>query len=167
MRPLTDKDLDRNRHLFMFDDETVMDLVRAVRDEDAQDWWHLVVDLEEGGYAVARVSDVTAALNEQGEDLLGTRLAELVGVVLKPVETTVEMAGTDYRALRDEAYQTKSKVAVVLQDGAYRGIVTAGGSRSGGAFDAGLVAMAGQYAEIPEEGLLSPRRKKHKSKQKK
>src|SRR5574341_2034459 len=52
MSPIPDDVLDRNKHVLMYDDERVLDALVELRDRQGQDWWHLVVDVEEGGYAI-------------------------------------------------------------------------------------------------------------------
>src|SRR5258705_13237431 len=44
MAALTDQEIDRNRCILMYDDETVADAVAALRDAQGAEWWHLVVD---------------------------------------------------------------------------------------------------------------------------
>jgi hypothetical protein len=164
MCPLADGAIDKNRYILMYDDESVMDAVIALRDAGGQDWWHLVVDVEGGGYAVGRFADLGQRLETEGAAVLQQTLGELVGTVLKPVEVVVEREAVDLGEAQDRAYDSGGKAAVVLEAGAVRGLVLAGVTR--GVFDTKLVALAGEYAEIPEKGTLSRRRREAMSKKK-
>jgi hypothetical protein len=162
MKPISDDAVGKHRHILMYDDETVLNAVIALRDAGGQDWWYLVVDLEGGGYAVGQFSDLTALVDAGGEAALQRALGDLVGDILPPVDVVVEQERDDLDAVRDRAADTESRVAVVERGGEFRGILPVAATRGSGLFDAGLVEMAGKYADIPERGTLSRRRKKAK-----
>ena len=160
MSAITNGQIDRYKYILMYDDERVVDAIIALRDAGGQDWWHLVIDLEGGGYAAAPFSALASRLEEQGEPLLGRPLGELVGTTLTVVEVTVEQAEADLDDIRRRAAESECRVAVVLKEGELRGVLAVGTMRSAtpGLFDTGLAQLAGRYAELPERGLLSRRR---------
>lgn len=163
MAGIPEQEIARHRCILMYDDETVADAAAALRDaQQGYDWWHVVVDLAEGGYAVARFSDLAAQLKTAGEskrtELLNRPLVELVGTVLTKVDVVAGQDQESLDALKNRASRTGSGVAVVLDDGGFKGIIATGGTRSG-AMDVGLVSLAGTYATLPEKGLMSKRRR--------
>ncbi|NDJ53301.1 MAG: hypothetical protein GYB68_09490 [Chloroflexi bacterium] len=163
---IADKDLQRYRFLLMYDDERVMDVAVALREQQGQDWWKLVIDLEEGGYAISDVSQLTVYLNEHGGDLLEQPLASLVGPVFQKTDAVLEREATTVEEAREAAFDSDAQVAVILDDEEVVGVLPVG-TRSGSPFDASLVNLAGQYAELPAEGLVSKRRLARKKKKKK
>jgi hypothetical protein len=171
MRPVQAKDIDRHQCFFLFDDEPLLNLIVAFQQEEhAQEWWHVVVDVEGGGYAVSRVSDFIPVLEGGDEDTLSQPLSAFVGQVLTPVSVVRDMSKADFNALRDEAFDTPSRTAVLLAQDEFRGVIPFGGTRSGGALDKGLLEMAGRYGDIPTERRVSNRRlskKKPKTDEKK
>lgn|SRR5574341_277577 len=162
MSPIPDDVLDRNKHVLMYDDERVLDALVELRDRQGQDWWHLVVDVEEGGYAITRFGDLSAYIEDNGKAALEQSLGDLVGTELTPVEVIVEQAGSDLDTVRETAFETDSQVVVVTTGGEFRGILPVGGTRS--AFENRLLTLAGQYATLPDKGLISRRRMKSKEK---
>lgn len=155
MGAITDHLVDRNRHLFMYDDERLINALAALRDANGQDWWHLVVSVESGGYAVARFSDLEEPIRQQGAAFLESPLSELVGVALVPVEVVVDQ-GDDLERVQDRAFSSRSQVAVVEHDGEFRGIIPVATRK--GLFESNLLTLAGEYAAIPQQGVVSRRR---------
>lgn len=164
MSPISEEELARHRHILLYDDEPVMNAVISLRDAGGMDWWYLVVDLEEGGYAAARFSDLAAYLDEHGADVLEQPLGDLVGTLLKRVEVIADLEESDSDSVRDQVFKSDSQVAVMKRQAEFKGILPAGVTRSGGLFESELIRLAGQYATIPEKGTLSRRRKQAKKK---
>ncbi len=160
MSAIPDGQIDRYKYILMYDDERVVDAIVTLRDAGGQDWWHLVVDLEGGGYAAAPFSALVNGLEEQGKPFLERPLGELVGTTLAAVEVIVEQAKADLDDIRRRAAESECQIAVVLKEGELRGVLAVGTMRSAthGLFDTGLAQLAGRYAELPERGLLSRRR---------
>lgn len=158
MTPISDEQARRYRCVHMFGDEHVLDAVAALRDEQGHDWWYLIVELEDGRYAAAPFSKLATDIEAGGEGFLNRPLADLAGGVLPLVEVIAEQTEADTHELTERAADTDSGAAVVLCDGEFLGVMPAGGTR--GAFDVGIVNLAGRYADLPEEGLLSRRRAK-------
>jgi hypothetical protein len=76
---LTDSTIQKHRHIYMYDDERVVDALIALRDAEGQDWWHLVVELTDGRYAAARFSDLEKQLEKDkaaSSQLLGDLVAQ-------------------------------------------------------------------------------------------
>jgi hypothetical protein len=178
---------DGDRCILMYDDETVLDAVIALRNAGGEERWHLVVDLEGGGYAAAHFEAVAAWVRSQGmenrvffESLLGA----LVDLALPRVEVVAEHDRDDLADIGQHILQSASGVGVVVRAGEFVGILVPGPdvstlaedkeglaiqsarrSVTRGLFGSGLLGMASQiYAEIPEKGTLSSRRREARSK---
>jgi hypothetical protein len=163
MAGIPDDLLDGYKCVLMYDDERVADAVAALRDANGLDWWYLVVDLGGSEYAVAAFSDLQKPLQERGAPFLETPLAALVGSVLNKVETAEKEAITTNEA-QERAFRTPGHAVVILTGGEFRGVLPQGLRR--GLFESSLVQLAGEYAPLPKQGLLSVRRlqaKKDKS----
>ncbi len=158
MAPLTDSDIQRHRYITMYDDERVLDALIALRDAEGMDWWFLIVDIESGGYAAARFSDLEETIRQGKVDTL---LGELVGDVLKPVEVVVEQGSATLTTVQDLAFKSRAQVAVIEDQGEFRGVVAVTSRK--GLFDSSLLNLAGDFAAIPQQGVLSRRRMKAKA----
>lgn len=158
MCPIPDEMLERHRYILMYDDETVMDAIVALRDAEGQDWWRLIVDLEAGGYAVGRFSDLSEPVEAEGADFLKRALGELVGEVLTKVDVIAEKDRADADKVAEQARASDSEVAVLTEGGKLKGIFAPSAALRKGVFESSLVSLAGQYAEIPKQGTLSRRR---------
>lgn len=157
MSPITDEQISRYHYVLLDDDATVMDAAVALRDADGADWWCLLVSRAGGGYAAGKFSEVARGLEAEGEPYLHQPLSALVGSVLHDVEVLAEWEQADFDALLAEAADSSCPVAVVMAQGDVRGVVLAPTTRrlsARGAFDSGLIQLAGKYAELPEKGLL-------------
>jgi hypothetical protein len=164
MAPILDDEVDRYRCVLMGPNETVLDAIAVLRDEGGQNWWHLVVELGEGSYAAGTFSALAAGIGGEKQVFLARPLHDLVGTDLQAVEVVVEQDTSDFDTAMRQAAGSASGVAVVRQHGEFRGVLAAGGTRAGGLFDVGVIQLAGQYAELPQEGLLSRRRMKPRKK---
>jgi hypothetical protein len=165
--PLTAAEINRQPCLLLYDDETLLDAVIALRDAEGHDWWTLVVDTEEGGYAATEFENIVVALGEAGEAALSRTLGSLIPDVLIPVSIVVEAGAVDSDSLKASLYDAPGRVAIITQDGEFQGVIKGQTTRKSAApsktiFSGGLVQLAGQYAEIPPTGTLSPRRRKSK-----
>jgi hypothetical protein len=141
----------------MYDDETVMDAVIALRDAKGLDWWNLVVDMD-GKYQVAPFSDLSEKVKKDGKGVLEKKLSELSGDPLIEVQVVVDQAAADSDETKDKAAESASHTAVVLSGGEFKGVLSVGGHRGADLMGGGLVGLAGQFAEIPSKGVLSRRR---------
>ncbi|MBN1312523.1 MAG: hypothetical protein JXB30_14000 [Anaerolineae bacterium] len=162
MAGIPDQEIAKYRCILMYDDETIIDAAVALRDAQGYDWWHVVTNLSDGGYAVARFSDLAVQLKNIDEasrvTLFNRPLGDLVGTVLTKVEVVADQEKETIDTLRDRAYRTKSDVVVILTGGDFKGIITTTGTRAG-PMDVGLVSLAGKYAVLPEKGMMSRRRR--------
>jgi hypothetical protein len=178
---------DGDRCILMYDDETVLDAVIALRNARGEESWHLVVDLEGGGYAAAGFEAVATWVRSQGvenkvffESLLGA----LVNSALPRVEVVAEHDRDDLADVQQRILQSAGGVGIVVRAGEFVGILvptqndsmlaedkeglslqSAKRSVTRGLFGSGLLGMASQiYAEIPEKGTLSRRRREARNK---
>ncbi len=164
MSPIHDHELDKYKHILMFDDERVMEAIIALRDASGYDWWHLVVDLGAEGYAAARFSDLDGFVKEEGAMALESALGSLVGPVFAKVDIVVEQDSLSLSETLDRAQNAAGRMAVVVREGEFRGLLVISTRR--GLFESSLLNLAGEYAEIPKAGMVSPRRLKHLSQKK-
>jgi hypothetical protein len=155
MAGIPDDLLDGYKCVLMYDDERVADAIAALRDAKGFDWWYLVVDLGEGQYAVAPFSDLQKPLQERGAAFLETPLSALVGSVVNKVETADKETISTNEA-QERAFQTPGRAVVILTGGEFRGVLPQGMRR--GLFESSLVALAGEFAPLPQQGLFSARR---------
>ena len=162
MSPMSDDRLQRNRYVLINDDLRVMDAVIAYRDEEAADWWLLLVDVEDEGYAVAKFESLTAALESASDQqaYLQQTLGGLVGVLLEPVDLVVQHADADYDATVDQLVAADGIAAVVIHGDEVAGVIPRPTTRAGGLFQSSLLQLAGRVADIPDTGLISKRRRK-------
>jgi tetratricopeptide (TPR) repeat protein len=95
-------------------DQTLLDALRVYREEDADESWFLVVNLDDGSHLVARFSDLQAHAEAKGQAAFSTPLKDL-GEPLMPV------AEVDQEAELDEAVKAASgnpaRIAVVTWGG--------------------------------------------------
>jgi hypothetical protein len=162
MAGIPDHEIVKYRCILMYDDETIVDAAAALRNEQGYDWWHVVTDLKDGGYAVARFADLAVQIKSADETkriaLLNRPLGELVGTVLARVDIVTDQEKDTLESIRDRTNHTRSGVAVVLTSGSFKGIIATGGTRDA-PMDVGLVSLAGKYANLPEKGMMSKRRR--------
>jgi hypothetical protein len=165
MSPILDHELEKYRHILMFDDERVMDSVIALRDNEGHDWWHLVVDLGPDGYAAAPFSDLSQFVKDQEASALEAPLSSLVGSVLVKVDSVVEQDSVSMAEALDLAQNAAGRITVVVHEGEFHSILVI--STRKGMFESSLLNLAGQVAEIPKTGIISKRRLKQLSNKKK
>lgn len=163
MAGIPEQEIAKYRCILMYDDETIIDAATALRDApQGYDWWHLVADLAGGGYAVARFSDLAAQVKTvdgtKRAAFLNQPLSGLVGTMLAKVDVVIDQDQASLDSTRERASRTHSGVAIILKDGHFKGIIATGGTRSG-PMDVGLVSLVGNYATLPEKGLMSKRRR--------
>jgi hypothetical protein len=154
---ISDDDIKGFRCILMYDDETINDAVAQYsKTPDAAEWWTLVIDLG-GRFAVTSFAAVTAHIKQDQKVFLESSLGKVAGT-FKPVDIVAEQSSSDLADVKRKAGETPSQTAVVVDRGEFKGIISAGATR-GGLFGSELVKLAGQYADLPTTGLLSPRRK--------
>jgi hypothetical protein len=163
MPSIPDEILDEYKCVMMYDDERVADALAALRDADGLDWWYLVIDLEQGGYAVAAFSELENPLKELGAVFLETPLSALVGAVLRQVEAA-EQDTLSLNEAQQRAFNAPGRALIVEKSGSFRGLIPHVTRR--GLFESNLIQLAGEYAPLPQQGMFSRRRlqaKKSKS----
>jgi len=155
MPSIPDDILDEYKYVMMYDDERVADALAALRDAGGLDWWYLVVDMEQGGYAVAAFSEMERPLKELGAPFLETLLTALVGSVLRQVEAA-EQDTLSLKEAQQRAYNAPGRALIVEKSGSFRGLIPYVTRR--GLFESTLIQLAGEYAPLPQQGMLSRRR---------
>jgi hypothetical protein len=156
---IPEQDLHKYKCIVMYDDERVGDAIALLRDQKGMDWWYLVVEKEQGGYAVASFGSLEKPLEERGEPFLTTPLHALIGSVLKTAEVA-EQGTLTLTDAQTRARDSEGQAVVIVQNGEFLGVIPnmTRGTRSGGLFESQLVTMMGEYAPIPQAGVLSRRR---------
>lgn len=156
--PISNEDYKLFPFLLMYGDETVLDAVAAFRDQRAQNFWQLVVDLGDGKYAVTTFGAVSTELQDGKKELLDSTLDSLVGTALKLIEVVAEQSTSDKSTVENQAWKTDSQMVAVVDQGEFKGLLRLGGPRREGLFGSDLVKLAGQYSDLPTTGLVSRRR---------
>lgn len=172
--PVTMDDLRRYRSVYMFDDETLGDALGSLADQNGYDFWYLVVERTGGGFAACEYSALKGLLEAQGESALALPLKSLINHLQRqdgqkekiafptterpmiPVTRVLESSGVSVDLARAEAAASASNIAVILEGDDYLGLLPGDITRAG-AFDGGLLAMAGQYASFRNRPTLRPR----------
>lgn len=162
MSPLADEHFKRHRFLMMEADETVLEAIALLRDAGGYDWWYLVIELPDGGYALAPFSSLAPGIEAGGAAYLARPLGDLVGDPLQRADVLIEVDEVDMDDALTAAAGSDIGLATLLRGGMFYGLLPVGRTR--GAFDTGLVTLAGRYAELPEKGLIGRRRRDRRGK---
>lgn len=158
MNPLSDEHIKRHRYLLMAPDETVLEAIALLRDEGGYDWWYLVVELSDGSYALAPFASLAPGIEAEGASYLDRPLRDLIGDPLQRADVLIDIDDISLDDALTAAAGSDIGLATLLRGGMFYGLLPVGRTR--GAFDTGLVTLAGRYAELPEKGLISRRRNK-------
>lgn len=159
MSPISDDQISRYHYVLLDEDATVLDAVRALHDADGADWWCLLVQQAGGRYAAGPFSQLAQGLGAAGEPYLHQPLHTLVGSDLQEVVVLADQEAADFDAVLSQVADASCPIAVITRQGDVHGVVMAPTTRrlrAAGAFDSGLLQLAGKYATLPDKGLLGP-----------
>ena len=110
---------EKNCFLAVKGDASVGQAFGALRGEGGQQWWHLVVRMDDGSWRVTRFSDLYVALKDRA-DAAEIRLGSWNGLT---EATTVEKDNIDTRTAEALAKKSASRVLVVTVDASPVGLL--------------------------------------------
>lgn len=153
--PISDEALqmEKNRFLALKGEATVGQACAALTALGGQPWWHLVVRMNDGSWAIARFSELTtaAATSQEGE----TQLSSLEQLRIAPA---VERESVEVKAAQTLARKSPARVLVVTENGLPVGILSEATRRSagasGGLTSANLEQLGGKYVKLKDYGSL-------------
>jgi hypothetical protein len=141
----------KNRFLAVKGDASVGQAFGALQGEGGQQWWHLVVQMDDGSWRVTRFSDLYVALKDRA-DAADLRLGSWDSLI----ETTaVERDSIDTRAAESLAKKGASRVLVVTVDGSPVGLLVEGVTRGGPSISsAKLGELGGKHINLSDYGSI-------------
>ena len=154
--PISDEALqmEKNRFLAVKGEATVGQACAALNAVGGQPWWHLVVRMNDGSWAVTRFSELTtsaATTSEAGE----TQLSALEQL---RTASAVERDSIDTKTAQTLARKSPAHVLVVTASGLPVGILCEGTRRSaapsGGLTSANLEQLGGKYVKLKDYGSI-------------
>lgn len=151
--PISDEALqmEKNRFLAVKGEATVGQACAALKAMGGQPWWHLVVRMNDGSWAVARFSELTATSSEAGE----TQLRALDQL---RTASAVERDSIETKTAQTLARKSPAHVLVVTANGLPVGILCEGtrrsGAPSGGLTSANLDQLGGKYVKLKDYGSI-------------
>lgn len=154
--PISDEALqmEKNRFLAVKGEATVGQACAALNALGGQPWWHLVVRMSDGSWAVARFSELTSAAattSDAGETQLNA-LEQL------RIASAVERDSIETKTAQKLARKSPAQVLVVTASGLPVGILSEGTRRSGapggGLTSANLDQLGGKYVKLKDYGSI-------------
>jgi len=154
--PISDEALqmEKNRFLAVKGEATVGQACAALNALGGQPWWHLVVRMNDGSWAVARFSELTATAattSDAGETQLNA-LEQL------SIASAVERDSIETKTAQKLARKSPAHVLVVTASGLPVGILCEGtkrsGAPSGGLTSANLDQLGGKYVKLKDYGSI-------------
>jgi hypothetical protein len=154
--PISDEALqmEKNRFLAVKGEATVGQACAALNALQGQPWWHLVVRMDDGTWAVARFSELTAAAATASE-AAETQLSALEQLRTAPA---VERDSIETKSAQTLARKSSAHVLVVTAGGLPVGILCEGIRRSaapsGGLTPANVDQLGGKYVKLKDYGSI-------------
>ena len=154
--PISDEALqmEKNRFLAVKGEATVGQACAALKSVGGQPWWHLVVQMDDGSWTVARFSELpgaTATTSEAGE----TQLSTLDRLTIAPA---VERDSVETKTAQTLARKSPAHTVVVTANGLPVGILCEGTRRgagpSGGLTSANLDQLGRKYVKLKDYGSI-------------
>jgi len=165
--PISDEALQNEKNCFIAvaSDAKFGQAIAALNAVGGQPWWQVVVQLPDGSWRAARISEIAGPLvtNENAAEVRLRDLVELKNVAV------AERNSVDTKAAQALSRKSPAGVLVVTDHGAVVGILVEGVRRGVGASGAGGVALSstsldqlgGKYVKLKDYGsiLLSSSKK--------
>jgi hypothetical protein len=151
--PISDEALqnEKNQFIAVRGDATVGQAVAALQAEGGQPWWHLLVQMDDGSWAVTRFTDLHQAL-EGTPTAAEIRLGGWPGLV---AASAVEQDSMETRAAEAMARTSGGRVLVVTAGGLPTGILVEGVSRGATSISsAKLNELGGNYVNLKDYGSI-------------
>jgi hypothetical protein len=164
--PISDEVLqkEKNRFIAVKGDAKFGQMIAALNAVGGQPWWHVVVQLTDGSWRAARISQIGASLaaTNNAEE---TRLEDFAGL---QVIVAVERTTLDTNAAQALAKKSVGGLLLVTENNTPIGILVEGVRRGGGSNVGGLALsstsldqLGGKYVKLKDYGsiLLSSSKK--------
>ena len=151
--PISDEALQnaKNRFIAVKGEATVGQAIAALQQEGGEAWWHLVVQMDDGSWGVARFSELHSALVGTVA-ALEIRLGSWPGLIRADA---VEQAGMETKAAVALAKQSDARMLVVTEAGLPKGILVESVMRSAAAItSARLGELGGKYVNLKDYGSI-------------
>ena len=154
--PISDEALqkEKNRFIAVKGEATVGQAIAALKDFGGQPWWHLVVRMTDGSWAVARFGELTATVGTTAADA-ETQLRALAQL---RIASAVEHDSIETKTAQALARKSPARVLVVTMNGLPVGILVEGTRRSavpsGGLTSASLDQLGGRYVKLKDYGSI-------------
>ena len=157
--PISDEALQnpKNRFIAVTGDAKFGQAIAALKALDGQPWWQVVVQLEDGSWRAARISDIAASLvtNKDAAEITLRDATELKTVA------AVEQASLETKAAQALARNSAGGVLLVTDNGTPVGILVEG-VRRGAASNVGgpalsstsLDQLGGKYVKLKDYGSI-------------
>lgn len=165
--PISDDALqkEKNRFIAVTSDAKFGQLIAALNAVGGQPWWHVIVELGNGSWSAARISELAAELATK-KNAAELPVRDCMGA---QIVVAVERNTLDSKAAQAVAKKSAGGVLVVTDNGAPVGILVEGVRRGGGASNSGGLALSstsldqlgGKYVKLKDYGsiLLSSSKK--------
>ena len=141
----------KNSFLAVKGDASVGQALAALQGEGGKQWWHLVVQMDDGSWRVTRFSDLYVALKNI-TDAAEIRLGSWNGLT---EATVVERDSVDTRAAETLAKKSASRVLVVTVDASPVGLLVEGVTRGGPSVSAAkLGELGGKHINLKDYGSI-------------
>ena len=153
--PISDEALqnEKNRFIAVKGEATVAQACAAFSALRGQPWWHLVVRMKDGSWAVARFSELAANIGTAAEAETQLRALEQ----LRPAPA-VERESVETKAAQKLARKSPASVLVVTANSLPVGILVEGVKRgtipAGGLTSANLDQLGGKYVKLKDYGAI-------------
>ena len=153
--PISDEALqmEKNRFLAVKGEATVGQACAALTALGGQPWWHLVVRMNDGSWAVARFSELTAAA--KSSEAGATQLNALEQLT---IASAVERDSIETKTAQTLARKSPAHVLVVTASGLPVGIlcegIRRGAAPSGGLTSANIDQLGGKHVRLKDYGSI-------------
>ena len=157
--PISDEALQKesNRFIAVKGDAKFGQAVAALKALDGQPWWYLIVQLDDGSWRAARISEIAASLADD-KNAAETRVRD--APELKTV-TAVEQNSIDTKTATALARDSAGGVLVVTNTGGPVGILVEGVRRAAASNFGGLALsstsldqLGGKYVKLKDYGSI-------------
>ena len=150
--PISDDALqkEKNRFIAVKGDAPVGQAIAVLNAVGGQPWWHVVVQLADGSWRAARLSEIGASL-AGNKNAAETRLRDCAGL---QIIVAVERNTLDIKAAQALARKSAGGVLLVTDNGALVGILVEGVTRGAMLTPQTLDQLGGKYVNQKDYGSI-------------
>jgi hypothetical protein len=143
-----------NAHIYLKASSTLMDAFAALKAASGEPAWHLIIAQGPQHWGAVKFSELDALAVKMGPDFFTTPIDQLPLPLVQA--KAVEQASMDDGDAGIEAYLSPGQLLVVTWDGAFVGILYAGGARGGDDLFAGPAAIElhGVLADLSQDARV-------------